>query len=96
MTGFQSPKRLSRGPARACVALKTGVPSVSHNPGEGGNQRVSCMTGQCCRIISLERYTRYRFTVPTLRWHDENGFQTLSENFDAQDQNGHAQVTVTL
>ena len=63
--------------------------------GEGGTQRVSCLAGQCRGIISLRRYTRYRFTMLTLQWRDENGIQTLSESFDAQDQGGEAKVTVT-
>ncbi|MEP5938273.1 MAG: hypothetical protein ABJ239_08100 [Erythrobacter sp.] len=52
--------------------------------GEGGGSAVSCIAGQCEGLIRFEHYVRYRFTVLTLSWFDENGSQRIVETFDAQ------------
>jgi hypothetical protein len=63
--------------------------------GEGDPQSVSCRIGACAGIIDFDHYVRYRFTIITLEWRDENGEFKLTESFDAQDEGGEPVHHVT-
>lgn len=52
--------------------------------GEGDPQAVSCRIGECAGIIDFKHYVRYRLTIITLAWRDQNGEFKLTESFDAQ------------
>lgn len=52
--------------------------------GEGDPQAVSCRIGECAGIIDFDHYVRYRLTIITLTWRDDNGQMRLTESLDAQ------------
>ena len=52
--------------------------------GEGGGRTVSCIASACNGIIDFTHYRRFRFTVITLEWRDDNGVHRLVETYDAQ------------
>ncbi|MBE5075023.1 hypothetical protein IM511_12070 [Erythrobacteraceae bacterium E2-1 Yellow Sea] len=54
--------------------------------GEGDPQAVSCRIDACAGIIEFDHYVRYRFTIITLAWRDENGEFKLTESFDAHNE----------
>ena len=61
--------------------------------GEGDPQAVSCRIGECAGIIDFKHYVRYRLTIITLAWRDENGEFKLTESLDAQNE-GEAPVHI--
>lgn len=63
--------------------------------GEGDPQAVSCRIGACEGIIAFDHYVRYRLTIITLAWRDENGAFKLTESFDAQNEAGAPVHNVT-
>ena len=82
----------------ACLAPESDATPARvsvHYSGEGGSREVSCIAGECSGVIDMTRYTRYRFTVLTLTWRDENGVQTLTETLDAEDTSAPAKRIVT-
>jgi len=54
--------------------------------GEGDPQAVSCRIGACAGVIDFEHYVRYRLTIITLAWRDENGAFKLTESLDTQNE----------
>jgi len=63
--------------------------------GEGDPQAVSCRIDACEGIIAFDHYVRYRLTIITLAWRDENGAFKLTESFDGQNEAGAPVHNVT-